>query len=252
MKSYLFSFTFQFLVPVAQRLQSVRRVLHALKGGNLEMKNLKPTTAWVKKTLALAAFCCLVSASSCLALDVVWIEEHWELKVGGPDEGRSAPQVTMVMSPTNNLNSDYFIFSLNHWNYPEFAAGGLELQRWNGFGWVSSQRSSNHSPLKTDGEVVKWVQRMELVDSTLHFSIKDGQSQTWGQFGGQGVLKTSFPTELNRLNDYLPEISLTGSGIGYAGNRVSSLTLMKLSYATSDGQEFEMVAPIDIDTDIDP
>ncbi len=202
----------------------------------------------------LAGLCCcvLLGSTPCLALDVLRIEEHWKLQVGGPDEGRSAPQVSMVMAPTGDLSSHYFIFNLNHWSYPEFAAGGLELQRWDGDHWISSHHSSNRSSLCNEGEMITWVQRIELSESQLHFTITNGQSQTWSQFGGQGLLQTSIATELTRLNDYRPEISLSESGIGYAGNRVSSLTLKKLVWWTSDGEEHEMIAPIDIDTDIDP
>jgi len=208
---------------------------------------------WLAKTL-LGGVCLglFLATTSCLAYDVVRVEEHWELSVGGPDEGRCAPQVSMVMSPTGDLNGNYFIFSLNHWSAPEFAEGGLEVQRWKGDGVVSSHRSSNHSPLRVDGEKVSWVQAIEISESQLRFSIESGQSQTWGTFGGEGLLKSSYATELTRLNDYKPNISLSGSGIGYAGNRVSSLTLMKLVWWSAAGDRYEMIAPIDIDSDIDP
>ena len=198
--------------------------------------------------------CCylLLGATSCLGLDVLRIEEHWELHVGGPDTDRCAPQVTMVMAPTANLNGDFFIFTLNHWSRPDFASGGLEVQRWSGDNWVSSHHGSNKSSMGIDGEIVTWTQSLELTGSQLSFTISDGDSQTWGHFGGQGLLRTSFPTELTRLNDYLPATSFSGSGISYAGNRVSSLTLTKLVWWTSDGVEHEKVAPIDIDTDLDP
>ena len=58
---------------------------------------------------------------------MVAIEEHWELLVGGPEADRSAPKVTMVMSPTSDLQCDYYIFNLNHWSYPEFAAVGEQV-----------------------------------------------------------------------------------------------------------------------------
>ena len=198
-------------------------------------------------------FCCfLFIGTSCLALDVLRIEEHWELSVGGPDEGRCAPQVSMVMAPTADLNCDYFVFTLNHWSYPEYAAGGLEVQQWHGDEWISSKRGLNNSLLRTDGETVTWIQRLEMGESGINYTISSGLSQTWGQFGDEGQLTVTIPTELTRLNDYRPSVSLNGSGIGYAGNRVSSLTLKKLVWWTSDGEQHEMIAPIDIDTDIDP
>ncbi|MCA9232240.1 MAG: hypothetical protein KDA57_16450 [Planctomycetales bacterium] len=210
---------------------------------------------WSRCSLALTlAIGCTLFFSDIpsFALDVLRIEEHWELSVGGPDEARCAPQVSMVMAPTSNLNSDYFVFSLNHWSYPEFSPGGLEVQQWDGEQWVSSHHGTNFSLLQSDGEIVTWIQRLELTGSLLSFEIVDGHSQTWGQFGGQGHLRVVAPTELTCLNDYRPSVSFDGSGIGYAGNRVSSLTLRKLVWVTSDGVEHELAAPIDIDTDIDP
>ena len=42
-----------------------------------------------------------------------------------------APQVSMVMSPDGDVENDFFIVTLNHWSYPDFAAGGMQVQRWN-------------------------------------------------------------------------------------------------------------------------
>lgn len=213
-------------------------------------------TRRIDRKMFTAALCLgcyfLLGNAPCLSLDVLRIDEHWELSVGGPDEGRSAPQVSMVMAPTGDVGCDYFVFNLNHWSYPDFAPGGLEVQRWHGDYWISSQHDSNHNPLRSDGEIVTWVQRLELSGSVLSFEVVNGNSQTWGQFGNSGQLRTTTTTELTRLNDYRPQISLEGSGIGYAGNRVSSLTLRKLVWVTDDGEEHELIAPIDIDTDIDP
>jgi hypothetical protein len=39
------------------------------------------------------------------AIDIVAIEEYWELSVGEPDASSSAPQVSMVMSPSANVDA---------------------------------------------------------------------------------------------------------------------------------------------------
>lgn len=182
--------------------------------------------------------------------DVVQIEEHWQLNVGGPELGRTAPQVTMIMSPTSSVEDDFFSFTLNHWSYPEFEAGGYQLQVWNGDECVDVRHGAKTSSVATDGEVITWVQRLSLNEGSLKFQVLNGDSETWGSFGGEGYSLT-ISTPLTRLNSYLPGISLGQSGIGYAGNRVSSLTLMRLRWVTKNGQHHEMVAPIDIDTDLD-
>lgn len=183
--------------------------------------------------------------------DVVQIEEHWELHVGGPDAARSAPQVTMIMSPSSNLDGDFYAFTLNHTSYPEFAAGGFQLQRWHGEECQQAAHGLSTSPIEDDGEVISWVQRISVSEGSLKFQVLDGQSDSWSQFGGEGFAITT-STNLTKLNSYRPAISLEQSGIGYAGNRVSSLVLQKIRWITGDGAEHEMVAPIDIDSDIDP
>lgn len=60
------------------------------------------------------------------------------------------------------------------------------------------------------------------------------------------------PTSVVNLNTYRPQISLTQSGVSFAGNRVHSLTLTKLRWIDSEGEEYEMEAPIDVDADLDP
>lgn len=184
--------------------------------------------------------------------DVVAIEEHWELIVGGPEVDRCAPQVSLVVSPNGDLHSDYFVFLMNHSTVPSFAAGGLQLQHWNGDTVVSTNISEHVGTLSYDQEVITWVQHMTLQNGTLKMDIQNGQSQTWGGFGQGSNLSLTVPTSLQRLNDYRPAVSLEESGIAFAGNRVSSLTLTKLRWTTSDGEVHELVAPIDIDADIDP
>ena len=192
------------------------------------------------------------ACSTASAADVVLIEEHWELHVGGPDAARSAPQVTMVLSPTDNVEDDFFIVTLNHWSYPKFSAGGIQVQRWHNEDCYDVAQCGSQTPLSNDEEVIRWVQRISLVDGNLKFEVVNGSSQSWGTFGGNGELQLTHPTELTRLNAYRPAVSIEQSGIGYAGNRVSSLVLNRLEWQTVDGEEHELIAPIDIATQLDP
>jgi hypothetical protein len=200
------------------------------------------------------AFACLYCLSPGIALaeDIVSIEEQWELSVGGPIPERSAPQVTMTMCPTDNLECHYFVFALNHWSHPDFAPGGVQLQHWHGDEIVSSHPGPADVPLDTEDETVSWTQRIAIEDGTITFEVVDGTSESWGDFGGSGYLKKSLSTSLSNLNGYRPAISLNESGISYAGNRVSSLVLKRLVWVTANGEQHELVAPIDVDTDLDP
>src|SRR5690606_31867704 len=127
-----------------------------------------------------------------------------------------------------------------------------QLQRWRNNDVLATADSQRTDVLAQEGETVRWTQRMTLHDGVLAVQVKDGMSQTWGTFGHGASLKLSTSTNLNSLNNYRPAVSIGESGITYAGNRVSSLVLLKLRWFTDDGQSHELVAPIDIDTDLDP
>jgi hypothetical protein len=174
------------------------------------------------------------------------------LHVGGPDVDSSSPQISMVMSPTGGLEGDYFVFALNHGNVPGFTAGGMQVQHWYDEEAVDTSNGPQLETLSHNDETISWTQKLSVNNGTVAFEILDGSSQTWNAFGGQGYLKASVSTAMETLNSYRPAVSITESGIGYAGNRVSSLVLTKLRWTTSDGETHEMIAPIDIDADLDP
>lgn len=198
--------------------------------------------------LAMTAWMC----SSGYAIEIVAIEEHWELSVGEPDAASSSPQVSMVMSPTGNLTGQYFVFTLNHHSDPGWIPGGYQVQRWDGQELVASRVGPHESTLTQTDETIRWVQRTKLEDGTLVFEIEDGESQSWGEFGDEGHLRLTVASEMANLNSYRPAISLEESGVSFAGNRVRSLTLLKLRWIDSAGQSYELNAPIDVDADLDP
>lgn len=194
----------------------------------------------------------LAAGRSVQAIHVVAIEEYWELSIGEPDPESSSPQVTMVVSPNGDLDSDYFVFTLNHRIDPEYSAGGMQVQHWEGDRIVGQHTPPLAAALNRDNETVSWVQRLELHDDTLTFEVTSGQSESWGSFGTGGELRISVPTSRENLNRYRPAISIEQSGVGYAGNRVRSLVLRKLRWIDSSGNAHELNAPIDVDADIDP
>jgi hypothetical protein len=181
---------------------------------------------------------------------VVSVEEHWELKISEPDFETSAPQATMVISPNGNVDGDFFIVELNHSSAPDYASGGIQVQHWNGEELVESRVAHDGTNLESNNETVTWVQRMTVQDGTLTFQVADGQSESWGTFGGD-ELSVSLSTSQPWLNHYRPSVSLSESQVGYAENRVVSLTLTKLVWVTEDGQVHEQNAPIPIDTSLD-
>jgi len=181
---------------------------------------------------------------------VVSVEEHWELQISQPDTERSAPQITMVMSPTANLDGAHFLITLNHGTAPDFQSGGVHVQHYDGVDLVSSRTEDHDEVLNHEGETIRWAQRLSLDDGTLTFAVLNGESESWGHFGGDD-LSFQMPYSGSTLNTYRPAVSLTESQVGYAENRVALLVLKKLVWITADGQVHEQNAPIPVDTSLD-
>jgi hypothetical protein len=181
----------------------------------------------------------LYGGGACLAQDqstvhVVRVEENWKMVVNNPDPESTAPQVTCVISPVNNVEWLYGAFTLNHRGLPDFSPGGLQLQVWNNETPLYIN-NSNTSVMATVGETVTWTQSMELKDGQLIFKIADGKSTTWGDFGGENDLQAGVRTNLPDLNNYNPAVSVKNSGIGFASNRVSSLVIEHVKFTLSTG-----------------
>ena len=185
------------------------------------------------------------------AADVVSIEEHWELRVAGPDVSRSVPQIRMVMSPHDSLDKDYFLVNFNHRAYPEYEPGGIQVQSRQGEKCRATATDPSYDLLETDKEVISWVQRITLVDGVMTFEMR-GYCATWGYFGGHGEFTLSHKTDLARLNDYQPSLSLKQSGVANSGSRTSCLRLKRLRWKTSDGKIKILRPPITVDARINP
>ena len=197
----------------------------------------------------------LLGADAACATDptyVVRVEETWELNVGEPNLERNGPQISMVMSPCSHLDGYHFVFLLNHRTEPDYAAGGMQLHTWDGDNLVSHRNGPVGAALSHPDEAVTWTQVLTVQDGSVTCEVVGGQSTTWGSFGGQGYLRASVATGQTNLNAYYPAVSIEESMVGFAGNRVSSLVLKRVVWTMNSGQTYELNAPIDIDSDLDP
>ena len=154
--------------------------------------------------------------------------------------------------PYSGIESDYFILLLNYRTEPCYSAGGMQLQQWDGEQLVDYQNGPSGGELQNTGETITWTQTMSISGGVVTFNLNNGTSESWGNFGGEGYLTKTITTGQTNLNAYDPIVSINESGIGFAGNRVASLTLKRIRWTLSDGRQFEVVAPINIDTDLDP
>ena len=167
---------------------------------------------------------------------VIQVEEDWELVIAQPDAGNVAPQITCAISPRCHLDNLYATIEFNHKTVPSYATGGVHLQTWSGDYNLSRRDTANNAKLATAGETIAWTTRMKLENYAITFSIQNGQSTTWGTFGSG--LNASYGSSLTSLNAYSPGVSVENSGVGYASNRVTSLTLKRVRYTLADGQVF--------------
>ena len=166
--------------------------------------------------------------------DVVRVEEDWELAIGEPDETTNAPQVTCVTSPVGHVNGVYVAFDLNHHSLTDYYSGGLQLQLWHDDEPLSDDYPRMYNLLNVPGEVVTWTQRMRLGEDRLRFDVVNGQSSSWGPFGGT-TLSVSLQTSLSNLNQYNPDVSVANSGVGFGGNRVERLVLKRVRLYRANG-----------------
>ncbi len=172
-------------------------------------------------------------------VDVYRVEEDWQLVVNNPDPTDNGPQVTCTISPAD-MDTAYCAFDLNYHTQPDYVAGGMQIHTWDPLDPVEYSDAVESGVMATSGEAVTWTQAMTWNNSTINFQVSNGQSQTWGTFGGQndkeeGHLFLSLPTSLSNLNNYSPDVSLNNSGVSFASNLVGSLTLVAVRWYDANG-----------------
>lgn len=164
---------------------------------------------------------------------VVRVEEDWKLVLNEPDSDVSAPQFHSIMSPYGHLSQAY---AQVYWNYrelPDFNAGGLQVQGWYGEESVDLKTVSEDS-LSRDAEAITWTQRLELEGGKVKFSVVNGRSSSWGNFGGNAT-KVAMPGSLSDLGQYSASVSKANSWITYGANRVNSLVILRVRKYAANG-----------------
>ncbi len=163
------------------------------------------------------------------------VEEDWEMVVGEPDLPLSAPQVCTVMTPFEDETNSYVAFYVNHRLNPSAAPGGVEVQFWYGGRQQSWAGQGSNNLLHHADETVSWTQRLEVRDGSLRFEIRNGHSETWGDFGEDHSLRVSVPSTLESLPHYQSATSVNCSGVTFASDRVRSLVLRDVRGYAADG-----------------
>lgn len=187
-------------------------------------------------TCAAATF----SANAARAAEVARVEEDWQLIVNQPDVDLNGPQVTCVISPAG-IGDAYCALDINYWTQPNYSAGGLQMHAWNPYDPIVTCNFPVSGLMQTANETVTWTQTMSLSNGVLTFEVVNGQSTTWGTFGGSGDECILVNTGYNNLNGYDPNVSLENSGVSFASNLVDSLTLMAVRYYAADGTLIQQI-----------
>ena len=164
---------------------------------------------------------------------IIRVEEDWGIFLNEPNDSIEAPQFHTVMSPFEHLNASYAQLTWNYRELPDFQAGGLQLQSWNGDHFLS-KKSSGSEPMSSNAELVLWTQVLETDGSKLALKVVNGSSTTWGAFGGDDV-KVEWNTSVNNLAGYSSDVSVKNSYVTYGSNRVEMLAIIRIRRYSASG-----------------
>lgn len=165
---------------------------------------------------------------------VARVEEDWELVVNDPDVNDNSPQVTCVIAPLT-VDSGYLAVDVNFHSQPDYSPGGVQMHVWSPNTPMSVADSGLTAALGTQNETITWTTKMSVANNTLTFQVVNGNSTTWGAFGNDGELSLSVSALLASLDGYDSNVSLDNSGVPYASNRVTSLTLKAVRWYSASG-----------------
>lgn len=163
-----------------------------------------------------------------LAEPVIGVEEVWQLVLVEPDGGVYSPQFTTVMSPTGDLDSFYVQVSWNYREFPDFTPGGYQVQAWND-DQLLRLRDDPEDVFNDQLEVTVWTQTMATFGCGIAFAVFDGQSTSWGLFGGPDTVVSDNIAMWN-LDNYSPDVSVRNTCITYGANRVALLMIAEVRY----------------------
>jgi hypothetical protein len=154
---------------------------------------------------------------------VVRVEEDWRLVLNEPNGLLNAPQFHTVISPLGGVDGPYGQITWNYQDAAEAVPGGMQMQSWSGDN-MSQAKDLAEGVLSQIAEAVTWTARMEMNAGGIRVSVRDGQSSTWGSFGGAGwYVDIDAPT--GTLDGYNTSNSVQNSWITYGSNRVSLLVI---------------------------
>jgi hypothetical protein len=188
------------------------------------MRRIAPAAA-----LALASCLILPLASRAQSSDAPdRVEEDWELVIAQPAVFAEGPQMTTTMSPVADNSVTFVAFNLNYADTP-YRPGGLQVQVW-APKRIIAQSSQKIAQCNTANETISWTQSMKVSAGRIYYSITNGSSTTWSNFGQGSNLDVNYSTTLTDLTQYSPAYSAANSGAGWMPDHLSSMRLVRVRY----------------------
>lgn len=166
---------------------------------------------------------------------IIRVEEDWLIDIGVTDENSSAPEIVTVFGPSDPNYGLHAVFEMNHSTYPSFVRGGMQIQSWMGNALLNAKRHSNGAELLTTVERIQYTCVTRISYSRTILEIKNGNSVTYGNFGGDGSLRLRLWTSRSNLNTYDPERSIAHSRVTFGANRVNRFLRTEVRYYADDG-----------------
>ncbi len=193
---------------------------------------------------ALVAFFCAVLAfgsGQCFSEDLIdkekeedpiWkIEVDWEIRIPNPDFKTSSPQISLIISAFDHLDSWHGELVVNCSEYSTAANdGGISTRLWNGEQLQSGTFARTNEPINILDERIDVTQVLSLEEGANGLVLWSkhliSESTTWGvinQFGGG-----SSNHNLTNLNNFNWEITFNESGVNVGRNRVERLRIKQI------------------------
>ena len=172
---------------------------------------------------------------------ILRVEEDWEITLTEPTSDLDVPQFHTVMSPYGSVNAAYFQVTWNYREQPDFTAGGLQLQVWNG-DESFAVRNVDDGSLSSNAESVTWTQSLQIESPDLTFTVFNGHSSSWGYFGGESMT-VRMPSPVMSLNSYSTDVSAANSWITYGHNRVVRMVLKEVRKFDQNGLREQITTP---------
>ncbi|XZE52092.1 hypothetical protein SH139x_003774 [Planctomycetaceae bacterium SH139] len=163
------------------------------------------------------------------------IEEDWELVINDPAPAIHSPQLTIYTSPVSDGASKYFQLQLNHAADAWFSGGGFQVAAAVNEEVMDRARSDVQTALASSGDTISWTVVMACLNNEFLYAVKDGNSASWGNFGGPEYLVRIPSGEIQDLTGYQYQNSFDSLDIGFGANRVQSLKLKQVRLFDSAG-----------------